>query len=583
MLKTELKAERVTTAITALNDLLKNYPGMNQGHHLFDNLENLSSYAGEKNYAFEVLLLDKPNEINFKQLVTFFNLDAEASEHLEGYLQNNTPASGVQINQQLKTIFSQIKFYTSAHIPARTTGQYTPALKFIFWFHEEAPATHDLEFIQFRLEAEGGLGLLLSQSPIVGLKSANNFRILPKDLNSITQIDYTGWLLQEKLADKLDLLKAFTIVKSLEKLSTAFSQYLDQEENDIRTRKFGTQQEVNNLKQQEKLNLREVFQRLKADLQRDFAEFEKGLGDRIGGLNQLKEGSLLNKTDNLIGQLTEFEEKEYNEKIQATIPKPFRDQLIGLINTTCENQIEQDIFSFKDFVDQTLTNIRKDIAGTLLEINYQPKGYFNRQNLKSLVEDTLVLNRGFVAEKRKIEIADYFKAAFKPLAIVMTPALAFNLMGGDFKSFLGKFRFFLFIGVPVAIGYSFYSFIKNNKKVNDLFYEREVKKMQDYLKGETKSMVKRFSDEWCRVVVSQIREEQNNLIQNLEYAFSESAEDHKQKLADSQRDIQRRMQGLEQRERAHSTTVKSREQYDKAMLQLKGEINQVFMQSTYES
>ena len=109
------------------------------------------------------------------------------------------------------------------------------------------------------------------------------------------------------------------------------------------------------------------------------------------------------------------------------------------------------------------------LPSKLLEINYQPKGYFNRQNLKSLVEDTLVLNRGFVAEKRKIEIADYFKAAFKPLAIVMTPALAFNLMGGNFQNFIDKFKFLFIIGVPVAIGYSFYSFIKNNKKVNDLF------------------------------------------------------------------------------------------------------------------
>jgi hypothetical protein len=594
MIKTELKAERVVNAIIALNDLLKNYPGINQGHHLFEHVENLLSYTKEKKYVFEVLFLDKPDEEGLKKIATFFNLDEEATRGLKNHLETNNSSSGVfQVDQPLKTILAKIKFYTAENIPTRTTGQYIPAIKFIFWFQKEPPLAQDVEMIQFRLEAEGGLSLLFSQNPVVGLSSINDFRIISKNLSVIEPLKYTDWLLQEKLADNLDLLKAQSIVKSLEKLSVAFSQFLDQEENDIRTKKFGTQQEVNNLKQQEKVSLRDSFQRLKTDLQRDFMDFEKGINDRISSQNRMQEGSLLSKTEAMINGITGFEKAEFGSRVQLSLSKTFKQELLDLLKSSCEKQINQDIFSFKDFVEQSTETVRKNISGNQMEFTYYPKVYFNSQQLSNMLEDLFIINKEYVTEKKKLQKMDYFRAATKPLMIVSSVSMAvaaissgkisvMKFINGGNKGF--TFTTFLYGSVMLGvIGYSFYSFFKSNKEAEEQLHDQELKKMQESLKAEARSMLKRFIDEWSRMVITQTREEMNNLIQNLEYSFSEHGENQKNKLADSQRDIQRRMQGLEQRERAHSTTVKSREQYVKAISQLNGEINQVFMQSTYES
>src|SRR5690606_28194131 len=251
----------------------------------------------------------------------------------------------------------RMTLYNSAHMPVRSTSNLAPCLKLVCWFASEPPTEDEIEPILLRLDAENGIVFFLNHAEENFMQAAPQLQVqalhpaqLPENLSLLLE--------SGPLKNILPLAHATRLLQGLEKISESFYQFIWQQEKDIKTKKFNAQQDINSVKQEEKLNLRDLFQQLKGGLQRDFSECERGIQDRLIRLGQRHSpNSLMAQVENLIQQVDHLQEENFAGNIRMTLPAGTQDTLARTVFQGLRMQIEQDIFAFKEFIKQESSDL----------------------------------------------------------------------------------------------------------------------------------------------------------------------------------------------------------------------------------
>ncbi len=584
---------RFQKAADSLLMLMQSYPGMEMGHHLLTHLATLCGHVRERvAFPVEVILLDSPQEEQARWLLHFLQLD-------QGLYTDLTEA----VNQADRrfTFHGQpaadgstayaYRIYTSAHFPVRDTASIRPTMKLALWFGTQNPPADELEPIQLRLAAEGGVLVHAFHSSSPLLHDMDDLRVLARSLDQLPET--LGMLIeQQKLHECMPLVYGMGLVQGLERISDAFDQFVMQQDKDIRTKKFNAQQDINAVKQDEKLNLRDLFQQLKGNLQRDFNEFERGINDQLQRMGQkYNSQSLMAAVEQQVMRVQQLEEESFAGALRMRLPTGTQDQLQRTIMQSLRSQIDQDLFSLKEFLKHESTETQQQLAKHHIEFGYQPRMQLNLSRIQSNMQEYVQFQQKYETEKKKLQIMEYIRAGMAPfMGVSSILALQRYSRYADpgekgvrkpsfFQEFMGKYGIYIGCILAVFAIYAFYNFYKNNKLRRAHDYDAELNRMRDGLVGESKNMIRKVADEWSRELSTSIREELNGMVNQLDSAFATAAEVHKEKIQQSQRSVQRRIQGLEQRERGHQTAVKSKDSFDRSLAQFKGEIYQQYHQT----
>jgi len=573
---------RFQKAADSLLSLMQSYPGMEMGHHLHSHLATLRGHARERvAFPVEVILLDSPQEEQARWLLHFLQLDqAQYADLTEAVSQAERRFTfHAQPVADGSTAYAY-RVYTSAHFPVRDTGSIRPTMKLALWFGRENPPADELEPIQLRLAAEGGVLVHAFESGSPLLHHMDDLRVLARPLDQLPET--LGMLIeQQKLHECMPLVYGMGLVQGLERISEAFDQFVAQQEKDIRTKKFNAQQDINAVKQDEKLNLRDLFQQLKSNLQRDFNEFERGINDQLQRMGQkYNSQSLMAAVERQVMQVQQLEEENFAGALRMRLPAGTKEQLQRTITQSLRSQIDQDLFSLKEFLKHESTETQQQLARHQVEFSYQPRMQLNLSRIQGNMQEYILFQQKYETEKKKLQFFDYSRAAMGPILGLGSLFMLSALMGFNIRRLISGGNKYLTIPILVAVcGYSLYKFIQNTKARRLHEYDAELNRMRESLIGESKSMIRKVTDEWGRELSTAIREELNGMVNQLDSAFAAAAEEHKEKIQQSQRSVQRRIQGLEQRERGHQAAIKNKDAFDRSLAQFKGEIYQQYHQT----
>lgn len=560
-----------------MQDLMRSYPGMEMGHHLSDHLQLLEQQATPTSeYPVEILLLDMPKEEQLYRLLDFLQIIPEEGRNLP--LQLNDAAHRYQYQHVLRggTATYRMTLYNSAHMPVRSTSNLAPCLKLVCWFASEPPTEDEIEPILLRLDAENGIVFFLNYAGDNFMQDAPQLQV--QALHPAQLPEKLSLLLESgPLKNILPLAHATRLLQGLEKISESFYQFIWQQEKDIKTKKFNAQQDINSVKQEEKLNLRDLFQQLKGGLQRDFSECERGIQDRLIRLGQRHSpNSLMAQVENLIQQVDHLQEDNFAGNIRMTLPAGTQDTLARMVFQGLRMQIEQDIFAFKEFIKQESTDLGKKLKEHRIEFSYTPQIQINLSRLEANIAEYVQFTQKYETEKKQLQFSDYMRAATAPFMGVMSLFLISRFIPA--LKVLTQYMWLIgLILIPIAV-YSFYKFLQNTKARKAHDYDTELNRMRESLLAETKGMIRKVTDEWQREIIGALREELNQLVNTLEVVFAQAAEQHKDKIQQAQRSVQRRIQGLEQRERSHQSVLKNKDTYDRSLAQFKGELMHQYQQ-----
>lgn len=569
-----------------MQELMRSYPGMEMGHHLSDHLQLLEQQATPTSeYPVEILLLDMPNEEQLFRLLDFLQITPEEGRNLP--LQLNDVAHRYQYQHVLHsgTAIYRMSLYNSAHMPVRSTANLAPCLKLVCWFASEPPTEDEIEPILLRLDAENGIVFFLNHAGKNFMQATPQLQVqalhpeqLPENLALLLESD--------TLKNMLPLAHATRLLQGLEKISESFYQFIWQQEKDIKTKKFNAQQDINSVKQEEKLNLRDLFQQLKGGLQRDFSECERGIQDRLIRLGQRHSpNSLMAQVENLIQQVDHLQEENFAGNIRMTLPSGTQDTLARTVFQGLRMQIEQDIFAFKEFIKQESSDLGKKLKEHHIEFSYTPQLQINLSRLEANIAEYVQFTQKYETEKKQLAPMDYIRAGIGPIMVITSLFLIASLFGLDLKglftgviTFNSTTFFLALLIVGVTVGYNVTRFKRNTKARKAHDYDTELNRMRESLLAETKGMIRKVTDEWQREIIGALREELNQLVNTLEMVFAQTAEQHKDKIQQAQRSVQRRIQGLEQRERSHQSVLKNKDTYDRSLAQFKGELMHQYQQ-----
>jgi len=573
-------ADRYQKASEGLDQLMAQYPGMEAGHHLKSHLGDVRSLLQQRLvFPMEVVWLDSPNEAQLEQFLAFFHISATEAATLTQSLQNQSSRYAYRHMLQETALAMDIEVYNSAHLPIRNTRKLLPTCKLVYWFNAEAPDATELLPIVLRLQSEGGclIHIHACAEPLLVQNEGLKVMAVAWDRQPSTVEELLSSL---QLPAKLPLLLGWRLVEGLEKISDAFNLFIAQQEKDLRTKKFHAQQEVNGVKQEEKANLREVFQQAKTQLQRDFNEFERGVSEQIQRLGQkTDERSLLAKVSQFTQQISHLDSEVVMGNVRMCLPRGTVETLRQRIHEGLQSQVDQDIFALKEFFKQVENDLQQLLAKHFMSFDYQPQIQLNLSRIRASLQEHVQFQQKYTVEKRKLQFVDYMKGAMAPFMALSSLFMLFMLLGTNLKREVSMGN--KLITVPIILGvcgYSLRQFIRNTRAKEAQDREMELQRMQENLVNEAKGMIRKVSDDWLRDLTTAVREELNNFIAHLDQVFALAAEQHKERLQQNQRTVQRRLQGIEQRERSHQTTLRSKETYDRSLAQFKGEVTQQYHQ-----
>lgn len=569
-------AGRYLKAVEGLDELMRNYPGIQMGHHLIANLDELRSKVTHPDHLpVEIVLLDTPQEENLKKIGAFFGIDEVSLASLPIAVSDPKDKFRFEYNTEYASLQLALVFYTSAHLPVRSTSSLQPVLKLAFWTSEAAPPADEFDMIALRLQAEGGILLFVNAAEENFIKSVNQLKVINYRFDNLP--DSLEALLSLKgLQTHLPLLYGTRLVHGLEKISEAFYQYVVQQEKDIKTKKFNAQQDINLVKQEEKVNLRDLYQNIKKNIQRDFTEFERGVSDLVLRMSQKQQqNSLMNKIDEEIQTITQLKEESVAGTLKMTLPDGTQEKISRMISQGLRSQIDQDIFSFKEFINQVMGDTKAELEKHQVDFTYSANFQFSLSRLEANMLEYNQFSQKYETDKKKLDFNDYLRAALKPFLTIGSLTILVKLQK-DINNWYMSHKVVIFgILTPVAV-YGFYQFLKHSKQQKELDYNKELLRMKDALSNESKGIIRKLGDEWLRELVSTIRDEMNNFMNQLENTFAIATEQHKYKVQENQRSVQRRIQGLEQRDRSHQSIVKNKETFDRSLAQFKGELLQQY-------
>ncbi len=572
-------SDRFQKAISGLRELMRGYPGMEMGHHLDVHLQELGLQATAfKEYPVEVLFLDTPREQQLLPLFRFLQVDEQQGTELLQHLNNPQNKFVYTYTVGSASAGFTMQVYNSAHLPVRSTGKVVPCLKFVFGFAEDLADQDEIEPILLRLQAEGGVLVAVYNSSDSFISSAERLKVIPIRLDSLPGT-FEDLLSKENLTPLLPLLHSDRLLHGLEKISESFDQYITQQEKDLKTKKFNAQQDINAVKLEEKLNLRELFQQIKGELQRNFSECERTINDQLVKTGQKHSGnSLMAKVEQQVQEVDHLEEENFAGSLRMTLPAGTHEKLLFTISQGLRTHIEQDVFSFREFVKQETDALMKELKKHGVSFSYTPRIQVNLSRLEANMLEYISFTQKYEIEKKQLQFTDYTRAAMAPIMGFMSLFVLSRLVA-PLGKILNEYMWVLaFILIPLSI-YSFSKFLKNTKVRKAHDYETDLNRMRESLLAESKGMIRKITEEWQREIVSALREELALIINAVEQVFSSASEDHKDKVQVAQRSVQRRVQGLEQRERGHQTIAKNKETFDRSLAQFKGELMNQYQQS----
>ena len=564
--------DRLLKATLGLSEMVNTCNGA-ENTPLSDFLTNLSNRISTKNnYCFEIVFLNNPTENLWNTLCTFIGIEDDFETII------NSIENGVltyKVNQN--SMENAISVYSSANIPVRQSSSNLPEIKLICYSGGQKPNAEELEMVELKLTKDPGLILLICEDPFKLTKVNERLTIINHVPSELENIKIFNYLEEKNLLDFISNIRLFNQMNALNSINTVFTQFLINQENELKSKKITIQYDSNEVKLNEKTNYRDRFQKIKTSFQKDFTEVERKIIENSSSLIRPSAEGLIAKLENKINSVQKLDEQAIGDKIKMSIPGSFKLELISEIKDSLTKQIQIDLFNTSEIIRENVDSINTELSSLQPNSRIPEFKQISDLHVTNIINDFTDFSQRYEIEKKKLGPTDYIRAGMAPIMAVFSLSTLYMVVSGTRKNMGEMFADvkIRIIGILV-IGISLFLFIRKVKKSGSHLYDTELDKIQTGMKSEIRSSLKRLSDEWIRSYSSQLREESVRYMSDVESIFNDLTDTHRDQLLKNQRATQRKIQSIEQEDRAFQNNNRNKENFERAFAQVKNEITQFY-------
>lgn len=291
---------------------------------------------------------------------------------------------------------------------------------------------------------------LMTENPLENYsKKHKNLQILEgfKDIESVTDYLNSTFTIQQ-----LEIIKALSIVKTLEPIIIYLGEIIKSETQLLQTRKLILSQDANNARKNDLIsNLSELNSTLRQLIQKNLVELERSFKTKYEDLNKNNIGVFSSTLNNILESF-KFESIEKvnvagkTETLETKINEKFINDFLKKITQAFKLEAEKDIQYIDKVIESSFEKINNNLKQKKIEDLNISKIVKPDLGFLRLVESHVYIQKKYAGELTKQGIMEYFVALRDYTGIIMMVVGIFGpltLMSADSGAKEGEALFFL--------------------------------------------------------------------------------------------------------------------------------------------
>jgi hypothetical protein len=371
-----------------------------------------------------------------------------------------------------------------------------------------------------------------------------------------------------------DSILAYSVVASLDSLSRALDLAVDAELRGLQAKKAVTQQRVVRSQQRtgSVTSSVELVGELRGRIQRQFAEFERGLNDRLQELFLPQIGNLSKMVDKRLEAIQTLDDKQQSGKTSLAVSAGVEAELMNDVRSDIEGELCGDLVAMRDM----FRLVQTDMEGFLESRGAPPIvpqfQYLTEDRLYRLLDNNLILQRRYSGEMKHGGLFEYAMASRRYLSLMFMALSSFGLLSYFRRSpviMLPVTFFVLIIGGLVTVNSARRERIETS--------QREIEKARELLRSEFKRAFAEVQRGWSGILCQHLAEQLQNTLSRAEAAIRDFQSRQSTDASDEKQRIQRQLQNLETTEKRLQMSARGRDTVGKAISQTRGELKQLIL------
>ena len=368
----------------------------------------------------------------------------------------------------------------------------------------------------------------------------------------------------------LDVLRAYSISGSSESLATVLGLGIEQEIRGLKAKRSVAQQRIAKLQQKSgQLTAGEMTSDLRSRIQRQFADFERGAGDRFQALIAPQVGTLTQELDQRLNNLSDLESENRAKTTSYRIPGDFEKTYTSYLREGLTRQVQSDLVAMQDLFRILQVDIEKQITaggGPPVTLNFR---LIDEDRVARMLQSSIVFQRSYQSDLTRQGFFEYAMMARRYLMILFMFISAFGL------SFLRGYREFMIPTSVLLLSIGGMMVVRSVKRERIEVMEKELEKARESLRAETKRIFSEVQRAWSAMISQHLSDQNQAAISQMEASIRSAQTQRANDSTEEKLRVQRQLQMLENSERKLQIAAKNKEVILNAISQIKGELRQL--------
>ena len=411
---------------------------------------------------------------------------------------------------------------------------------------------------------------------IISLSTENDVKKLPLQIAYIKLIEST---LNEHLTNETfnsflngllannnsEIFKESSIIEYIAYINKILKHSIEQEEENINSKKFIFQQQISLLQQTTNNTTAEWLQGLKAQVGKYFTDYEKGVKTKIEDITRPQTGLLWNEFEDRVNSLDKLDKIDKAKMTEVRISKEFEVDFLGTIYKRLYSYFSNDLKSLSDLYKEISSNFEtelKQIGITLLPY------YFNHltdRAITKILDSSVRIDRPYKNETPRKGAYEYFMA-------VRRYQIVFIMLFSTFGVALASFKQYMIPITIVLLAIGGYLVWKSVTEEREDTAAKELERAKESLRTEYKRILSESQREWMTTLSDHQKEQLTHLVNSLE----KQTKDFSAKKATLQNEqkklISRQAQGVDLKQKVIQESIKRLASINNSILQHKSEL-----------
>lgn len=372
------------------------------------------------------------------------------------------------------------------------------------------------------------------------------------------------------LAGAVDLLVADGAARAVESTAAALAAALDQELRGLTARRTLARQTAEPV-QPGTSRVSELLAEVRARLQRQFAEFTRGLDDRRTAAFAPLAGEIWQRLDEALGRLTDLASERRTKTSAVSVPPAFEEHWLSSAREQISAHCLSDLAAMRDVFTLAGTEIDEALAsagGPPVVVSFQ---YLAEERLNRLLSLHLVMQRRYSGEVPRPGAFEYLMLARRYQMILFMFISALGL------SFIRTYQQIMLPLAVVLLSFGALNVANTVRRERAEVRDREIEKAREVLRSELRRMLSEVLRGWTSLVSQHLTDQVAAATTQIESLVREHHARGTQAVADERARLQRQLQGVESLERRLLPAARARDALAQAVASVRGELRQLLL------